>query len=34
VEDIPAPVAEVAFYAVPQTTEAVTTPDDKQPDLG
>jgi N utilization substance protein A len=32
--DLSAPVAEVAFYAVSQTTEAVAAPDDKQPDLG
>jgi N utilization substance protein A len=31
-EDVPAPVAEVAFSAVSQTNEAVAAPDDKQPD--
>jgi N utilization substance protein A len=31
-EDVPAPVAEAAFYTVSQTTEAVAAPEDKQPD--
>jgi N utilization substance protein A len=34
VEEIPAPGAEVAFYAVSQPPKAVATPEDKQPDLG